>query len=167
MKYEIRPAGESDWPALLDLTVRVFVGEGFSTPALEASLRALGPRPAVAELIVAVDSARLLGSVFLVFDGPLRQVANSDEVEIRMLCVEPALRGRGIAEALMQECIKRTAASGRQGIALSTQTTMVAAQRLYQRLGFVRAPARDWKRQNGQPMLAYTLTADPRHRGAV
>jgi hypothetical protein len=44
---------------------------------------------------------------------------------------------------------------------LSTQRTMRTAHRLYERLGFVRAPGRDWNPLAGQDdimLLAYELT---------
>jgi hypothetical protein len=50
-----------NWDAVGDLIVRVFCRRG--------------PRAATANLIVAADSARLFGCVFLVFGGPLRQMA--------------------------------------------------------------------------------------------
>ncbi|MCZ9344350.1 GNAT family N-acetyltransferase, partial [Streptomyces sp. TRM76130] len=53
--------------------------------------------------------------------------------------------GRGVGEALVRACVDR--ARGVDGCArliLSTQETMHAAHRLYERLGFVRTPERDW-----------------------
>ncbi len=162
MDYEVRDARASDFAAVADLMVRVYVGEGFSPPESSASLRRVPEHAATADLIVAADSRSLFGAAFLVLDGPLRQIANADEAEVRTLCVEPGLRRNGVAEKLMRACLHRTAAAGRAGVVLSTQPTMVAAHRLYEKLGFSRAPARDWRRRSGREMLAYTLRLDQR-----
>jgi ribosomal protein S18 acetylase RimI-like enzyme len=40
---------------------------------------------------------------------------------------------------------------------LSTSTAMTTAHRLYERLGFVRLPERDWSPVPGVHLLAYVL----------
>jgi ribosomal protein S18 acetylase RimI-like enzyme len=154
----IRNAQESDFDAIAELTTRVFIGEGFSEPEAEARLSDVRSRAASADLLLATGpTGKLLGSVCLVWDGPLRQIGTADELEVRLLCVEPSARRQGVAQALVEACVSRAVEGRRVRVVLSTQPTMYAAQQLYERLGFQRSPDRDWKRKSGRPMLAYTL----------
>ena len=43
---------------------------------------------------------------------------------------------------------------------LSTQPTMHAAHRIYERFGFTRAPERDWSPVNDLPCCVYELELD-------
>lgn len=157
MDYAVRDAREEDLDAAGALIARVYLDEAFSAAASAGTLRATREHARAAHLIVAVGSARVVGAVYMVVDGPLRQIASADEGEVRMLCVDPVQRGQGIAEALMTACIAKARAAGRPHVALSTQPTMRAAHRLYERLGFRRAPERDWRGASGRDMLVYTL----------
>jgi ribosomal protein S18 acetylase RimI-like enzyme len=110
---------------------------------------------------VAVDpaSGAVLGSVTYVPgpDNRLAELARATEAEFRMLGVAPEAQGRGVGDALVRACIDRARAAGRTGIAISTSTRMRAAHRLYERLGFCRAPDRDWSPVPGVHLLAYVL----------
>ena len=82
-----------------------------------------------------------------------------------MLAVAPAARGRGVGEALATWCVDRARADGCHAVVLSTLPVMHAAHRLYQRLGFVRTPERDWYPGAGGPadhLPARALTAAQR-----
>lgn len=72
------------------------------------------------------------------------EVAEPGELEVRMLAVAAEARGRGVAEALMTAALRHAVAEGARRVVLSTSEAMRAARRLYERLGFVPAPARDW-----------------------
>ncbi|WP_448061513.1 GNAT family N-acetyltransferase [Cellulomonas hominis] len=72
------------------------------------------------------------------------EVAEPGEVELRMLAVAPEARRRGVAELLMSAALREVVATGGRRVVLSTLDAMTTAQRLYQRLGFVAAPQRDW-----------------------
>ncbi|MET7437677.1 GNAT family N-acetyltransferase, partial [Streptomyces sp. NPDC005568] len=92
----------------------------------------------------------------------MAELARPGEAEIRMLAVAPQARGRGAGEALVRACVDRARATeGCVRVVLSTQRTMRAAHRIYERLGFVRTPERDW---NPVPelddilLLTYELT---------
>jgi ribosomal protein S18 acetylase RimI-like enzyme len=78
-----------------------------------------------------------------------------------MLGVAVGTRGRGVGEALVRACIERARAAGAKRVWLHTEPFMEAAHRLYARLGFVRAPAQDWRfEEEGEPdviLLAYVL----------
>ena len=62
-----------------------------------------------------------------------------------MLAVDPAFAGRGIATALVEACDARARAAGAQKLVCSVEDKNTAALNLYNRLGFVREPSRDWK----------------------
>jgi ribosomal protein S18 acetylase RimI-like enzyme len=143
---EIRDARESEYDELGDLCVRAYRAVGSVSERYAAALRDVGARARTARVLVAADGGALLGCVTLILDaGPLRELAAGDEGEFRMLAVDPAAQGRGVGEALVRACIDEVRRAGRACVVLSSATDMTAAHRLYERLGFVRAPARDWR----------------------
>ena len=157
----IRAARPAEYDRIGELTARVYVDGGF-TPADSPylpTLRDAGTRAGGAELLVAVDGGRLLGSVTFATGGsPYAETASTpDEAGFRMLVVDPAARGRGVGEALVRACIERAERSGARLVRLSTQPDMHAAHRLYERLGFVRTPELDWSPSPGVDLITYAL----------
>ncbi|AEI43498.1 GNAT family N-acetyltransferase [Paenibacillus mucilaginosus] len=97
--------------------------------------------------IIAVRDGRLLGCLLLY--PPVERLyerlqANIPYHEIRLLAVDPAARGQGIATALIRECAERARSGGDPYLGLHTTQQMRAAVRLYRRLGFERAPEFDF-----------------------
>ena len=156
---EVRVARPAEFAAIGDLTARVYIDGGFSPPASDATLRDSRGRARSALLLVAVTpSGEVAGTVtFIAKASALAQVRREYETEFRMLAVDPGLRRNGIGEALVLDCIARARRAHRQAVVLSTQESMLAAHSLYERLGFVRDPHRDWERNNGRRMLVYRL----------
>jgi ribosomal protein S18 acetylase RimI-like enzyme len=76
--------------------------------------------------------------------------------EVRMLAVDEADRGHGIAGRLMAACETLARDQGLAAVILCTETRMQAAQRLYERRGYLRQPARDWQIRNVS-LIAYRL----------
>jgi ribosomal protein S18 acetylase RimI-like enzyme len=153
----IRPATPDEFSAVGDLCVAAY--EPFLAHAGDYVdvLRDAAARAAAAELLVAVDE-QLLGTVTFVPDGgPLGEIASAQETEFRMLAVSPAAQGRGIGTALLQRVVDASAERGRTGIVCSSQPTMRAAHRIYERLGFTRDPERDWSPLPGVVLLAFAL----------
>jgi ribosomal protein S18 acetylase RimI-like enzyme len=73
---------------------------------------------------------------------------------MRVLAVDPRFRGRGVGRRLVEECLRRARSGGIRTIYLYTGELMHAARRIYERLGFVRAP--EFEKPPGP--LAYRLT---------
>lgn len=153
----IRTALPEEFDSVGELMASVYVGEGFSLPEAADRLKDVAGKAETADLLVAIDDqGELVGSIFLVLDGPLRQVAEFGEAEVRTLCVHPSARRKGWGEKLMKECVVRATSAGKHAIVLSTQPTMVAAHKLYEKLGFEQQRTRDWKRGNGAEMRVYS-----------
>ncbi|MBS2963887.1 GNAT family N-acetyltransferase [Actinocrinis puniceicyclus] len=136
--------------------------DGIVSPEYLVVLRDARPRRDAPHttLLVALDDGTegLLGTVVYAAAGsPYRNLGRDAESEIRMLGVLAAARGRGVGEALVQACVARAKAQGCPRLVLSTEPEMLAAQRLYTRLGFARTPQRDWTFKPGLSLLTYAL----------
>ncbi|MGW2570530.1 GNAT family N-acetyltransferase [Streptomyces sp. NPDC001537] len=167
MDIVIRQAEPGEYETLGEITAQAYLADGLLDFAggdwYLGELKDVAKRAAHAQVLVAVENGRVLGGVtFVPSGGPLSEVAGPSESEIRMLAVAPAARGRGIGEALVRACIDRSRAmDGRTGLVLSTQDSMRSAHRIYERLGFVRVPERDWHPlpgDDGLLLLTYELT---------
>lgn len=112
-------------------------------------------RAGVLVWVAELDGA-LAGTVSYVPElGPYAEFKDPHGAGIRMLAVLPAFQGRGIGEALVRACLDRARADGRERVYLDTTQWMEAAQRLYRRLGFARAPELDWKPAPGLTLFSY------------
>ena len=157
MDIVIRRARPEEYEAVGEITAQAYLGDGLldfgESDAYLGELRDVAKRAAAAEVLVAVAGDRVLGGVtFVPSGGPMADIAREGEAEIRMLAVAKEARGRGAGEALVRACVDRArAADGCVRVVLSTQRTMHSAHRIYERLGFTRAPGRDW---NPIPHLA-------------
>ncbi len=153
----VETADPADFPAIAELTVQTYVSQGWAGPEYQAQLADVGGRARRAQLLVARLGGRLVGSVALVLDGDFGEVTSGpEEAAFRMLVVDPAVRGRGIGQALVTACLERAAQDGRTTMVLSTDPRMHAAHRLYSRLGFSRLPERDWSPLPGIDLLVYS-----------
>ncbi|MGW7350603.1 GNAT family N-acetyltransferase [Streptomyces sp. NPDC054784] len=171
MDFTIRAARDGELDEVGGLTADVYLGDGLLTfgasDSYLARLRDARHRAAHSEVLVAVDrdaaGERLLGTVTFVGDGgAYADIAVPGEGEFRMLAVRAEGRGRGVGEALVRACLARTRALGLARLVLSSQSRMTAAHRLYGRLGFRRAPERDWSPVPGMEALwAFTRETGP------
>ena len=129
----------------------------------EPELRDVAARAESCTIIVAVrDDGRLLGGITYVPgpDTPLSESELPGEAGFRMLAVAPDGRGLGVGRALVEACIERARADGRSRLVLLTRPSFLAAQRIYERLAFRRAPARDLEPVPGFVLLGYELDLD-------
>ena len=164
----IRRAAPEEFAAVADLTVAAYAPFVAGDHHYVAVLRDVPARAAAAELLVATDAdGRLLGTVTYVPDGgPLGEIAEPDEAEFRMLAVDPAAQGAGVGAALLGRVVEDSRARGRRGVVCSSLPAMRAAHRVYARLGFTRAPARDWSPVPGVDLLAFALALGDEPDGA-
>jgi ribosomal protein S18 acetylase RimI-like enzyme len=156
---EIRLARPEEYEVIADLVVAAYatVGSHERHPGYEPVLRDTAGRARHAEVLVAVEENRLLGTAtFVSGPGPYAESEDPAVAGIRMLAVDPRLEGRGIGRALVEECVRRARGAGRARIELLTQPEMTRAHRLYEGLGFRRAPGRDWIEKDLH-LLAYEL----------
>jgi len=145
--------------AIVAEAYRVMPGMGDDVDYL-AFVRDARGRTSDCDVLVAVDEAgRVLGSASYVSDpaSGLREIELPGEAAFRMLGVSAAARGRGAGQALVVACIDRARASGRTALAISTMPGWADAHRLYERLGFRRAPERDFDPGAGVHLIAFVL----------
>ena len=130
-----------------------------SWAALSGAIEA-GLSSAQVERIVAHDGSAIVGSALLfppAVDAYGGLTVGGKWPEVRLVSVEPAARGRGIARALMQECFRRARAAGATHIGLHTSRSMAAAIRLYEGMGFERAPENDFQPPGTELVVGYQL----------
>jgi ribosomal protein S18 acetylase RimI-like enzyme len=101
-------------------------------PTLE-HLAAVVADPAVA-LLIARDATEIVGTAMvIVYPTTIRFEARIEDV-----VVDESARGRGVGEALVRECIEVARRRGASIVELQTARVRVAANRLYERMGFER-----------------------------
>jgi ribosomal protein S18 acetylase RimI-like enzyme len=157
---EIREATPDEYAAIGELTVRVYLDDGLLTETAPylATLRDVAGRAEEADLLVAVEAGDLVGAVTFAPPGSAyAEIAGPGEAGFRMLAVAPAGRRRGTGAALVQACLARARQLGCVRVRMSTASDMTTAHRLYERLGFVRTPDRDWSPMPGVNLLTYAL----------
>jgi ribosomal protein S18 acetylase RimI-like enzyme len=154
----IRPAAPAEFAAVADLCEAAYAE--FIAPESDygAVLRDVAPRAADAELLVAADDGRVLGTVtFVPHGGPLGEIAAPHETEFRMLAVDLGAQRRGVGAALLGSVLEGTRALGRTGVVCSTLPEMRVAHRAYERAGFRRAPERDWSPVPGVDLIVFAI----------
>ncbi|HYW12872.1 MAG TPA: GNAT family N-acetyltransferase [Longimicrobium sp.] len=162
----LRDARPEDRPALAGVTLQAY-GEYADTmepeawAGLEGAVRAaLALDDAGVQRIIAERNGEIVGSVMLY---PPRADAYGDLVdaaswpELRLLAVAPSMRGHGVGKALVMECVRRARESGATALGLHTSRSMRVALGMYERMGFVRAPAHDFQPPGGEHVTAYRL----------
>jgi ribosomal protein S18 acetylase RimI-like enzyme len=155
---EIRDALPSEHAELGELCVRAYRELGSVSNRYAASLRDVSGRAETARVLAASDGGGLLGCITLILDGgPWGELAGPDEGEFRMLAVDPQAQGRGVGEALVRACLDAIREAGRARVVISSATDMTTAHRLYERQGFTRVPARDWRPVAEVQLYAYEL----------
>lgn len=165
----IRNAQDGDRDAIREVTLSAFQEYAAQMPAhwegYRQGMLATLANVAPAEQMVAEREGVMVGAVLLypagaVFSPPNRPPITLDWPEMRLLAVAPAARGLGIGAALVRECIRRARRSGSAFLTLHTSDVMRVAMRMYERMGFVRAPALDFHPAQDLTVKGYRLRVD-------
>lgn len=141
----IRPARIEEADAIAELTVQAYRTGGHleEDDRYEHVLRDVQAR--LDHTIVADRDGDIIGSVAVCPSGsPCAEISQPGECEFRFLAVRPEDWGTGIGAHLVHECEVRARAAGAHTMAISVISINTRAQRFYDRLGYVRAPSRDW-----------------------
>ena len=80
------------------------------------------------------EDGRIVGLLTLV----VFRIPTGVRAWIEDVIVDEAVRGRGVGEALSQDAVRRALGLGARTVELTSRPSREAANRLYQRLGFVR-----------------------------
>jgi len=161
----IRDARNDDRDAVREVVLRAYAEYASMMPErlwtgyrqqMLATLDSVGS----AECIVAERNGALVGSVLLLPPAAAAygsSVLKADYPEVRLLAVPPEARGHGIGAALMEACAERARRAGARALGLHTTDLMRAAVRMYERLGYVRAPEHDFVPAPGMLVKGYRL----------
>jgi ribosomal protein S18 acetylase RimI-like enzyme len=154
----VRAARPEDAGAVAALWTEAYVtlgGGGRVAPYTGADLLETAAR---GEVFVAERGDAIVGVVALLPPGaPGRAVAEAGEAELCRLAVGVTARGTGIGRALAVLCEERARAAGWQAIALWSRPYQHEAHRLYESLGYRRAPERDTVDETGHGRLVFRL----------
>lgn len=145
----IRPAVEADFPAVARITGDSYLSAGYFDDAAHpymAKIMDVGARARQATIWVAERQGTVIGSVTLARAGePYADIALHDELEFRMLVVDPALQRSGAGRAMVDAIISHARTlPGIRGVSLTTGQDWESAHGLYRKTGFQRVPERDW-----------------------
>ena len=160
----VRLARADEYETLGELIVDAYVVAEALDPdgEYQSSLRRVADRAASgARVLVAERDGSVVGTACVTpYGTEWSEVARPDESEFRMLAVAPKAMGGGpggVAETLVAACLAEARADGAQTVAISVVDHNTRAHRLYRRLGFTRAPDRDWTPVPGVRLEVYTL----------
>jgi ribosomal protein S18 acetylase RimI-like enzyme len=129
---EIRPATEVT-TELVDTFARLIPQlSSSSQPPSADDLRAIVDAPD-SVLFLALDGQHVIGSLTLI----CYRMPTGVKAWIEDVVVDEAGRGRGVGEALNRAAIDEARARGAKNVNLTSRPSREAANRLYQRLGFV------------------------------
>ncbi|NUT72913.1 GNAT family N-acetyltransferase [Pseudarthrobacter sp. C4D7] len=145
----IRPAVEADFPAIARITGASYLSAGYFDDAdhpYMVKIMDVAERAEQATIWVAERDGVVVGSVTLALPGePYADIALQDELEFRMLVVDPAVQRSGAGKAMVEAILSyATTLPGIRAVALTTGQTWESAHGLYRNTGFQRVPERDW-----------------------
>lgn len=165
----LRDAHPGDRDAIRDVTLSAYQEYAALMPShwenyrqhILATLADVKP----AEQIVAERDGAVAGTVLLYPAGTVFSTSDGASItlawpEVRLLAVTPAARGQDIGAALMHECVRRARQSGAAILTLHTTDIMQVAMRMYERMGFVRAPELDFHVDTDLTVKGYRLNLD-------
>jgi predicted N-acetyltransferase YhbS len=127
----------------------------------KAELRDVAGRAERAVILVAEEAGTIVGAIALHPAGDPRSGWPDPWAGARMLAVSPKHRRKGVAHALMAECVRRARAWGASALVLNTAGFMAGAVSLYETLGFERLPAYEAAGASGVLVMAYGMELVP------
>jgi len=164
----IRDARESDRDAIREVTLAAYEEYAAVVPTplwieyrqhLLATIDEEGP----IERIVAERNGTMVGNVLLYPPTANAYAGLSTSIgwpEVRLLAVVPTARRQGVGTALMDECEQHALRMGATVLGLHTMDMMQAAIRMYERMGFVHTPERDFSPVEGVLVKGYCRRID-------
>jgi ribosomal protein S18 acetylase RimI-like enzyme len=157
----VRRARADELAAVGALTLAAYKADGYledvAMKGYGDELANAADRATDTELLVAEDEAgTLLGTVTVVRPGSRSaELVRDGELEIRMLAVSPAARGRGIGAELTRAVLRLAAEEGLRRVVLCSVDKRTNVHRIYERLGFRRIPERDWAPIENLTLIAF------------
>ncbi len=154
----IRPVRPGDFEDVRRITRGAYLEAGYFTNEAHPYMAVLSDiehRAEHAEVWVAERGGDVVGSVALTFAGQrYTDIAIEGELEFRMLAVDPAVQRGGVGRAMVERIIEHARTlPGIEAVSLTSGSDMVRAHRLYESMGFVRVPERDWEVPNEDILL--------------
>ena len=161
----VRDARPEERGAVRALTLRAYAEYAtVMAPAawagLDAAVRAALDGDGGEQRIVAERGGELLGSVMLFPPATDAYRGAAGEAEwpvLRLLAVAPEARGQGVGQALVDECVRRARAMGAAELGLHSSESLRAAIRMYERMGFRRAPERAFQPPGAELVMGFRL----------
>ena len=141
----VRPAVPADYEAIARITRDSYLAAGYFDSADHPYMKQIqdvARRAAQATIWVAERDGQVVGSVTLAVAGePYADIALDDELEFRMLVVDPAVQRSGAGQAMVEAIIAHARSlDGIRAVALTTGGTWESAHGLYRKTGFRRGP---------------------------
>ena len=140
----IRPVRPDEYARAGEATALAY--DEFTRPGLRewdeyrARIADIAGRATRTSVLVALLEGRIVGSATVELDEHIEsywpEPVPPDEAHLRMLGVAPAHRRRGIGRRLVEASVALARAHGRTRLTLETTEPMVAAQRMYEAMGF-------------------------------
>ena len=165
VRVRLMHQGEAD--AVSALVEGAYAADFELSEAYRAAIAAVAARARDHQVWVAADASTgmLLGTASTPRAGAtISPLARDGELDFRFLGVAAEARRRGIGELLVQHVLLLARLRGIRRVVLNTGPDMMAAQRLYERLGFERLHEREFvfERPDGSSflMLAYRRDVD-------
>ena len=156
----IRAALPAEYEVVGEIAAKAYADAG-NLPAdgsYVSVLRDAADRAVEAELLIALDGDRPVGTVTVIRPGDsYAEIARAGEIEFRMLAVAPDAGGQGVGGQLVEAVVERALAEGFGRVVLCVSETAETPRRLYERMGFQRLPDRDWSPNGDFRLLGFCL----------